>query len=131
MDRIPILRLRDLLLVSIQVDMHDRLAMQLQDELTARISETGARGVLIDISSLDIVDSFIGRMIANIAAMARVLDAQTVVVGMQPAVAITLVELGLTLPGVRTALNVDKGMALLEGTALITDADELDAGYAD
>ena len=116
MDRIPILKLRDLLLVTIQVDMHDRLAMQLQDELTARISETGARGVLIDISSLDIVDSFIGRMIANIAAMARVLDAQTVVVGMQPAVAITLVELGLTLPGVRTALNVDKGMALLEST---------------
>ena len=114
MDRIPILRLRDLLLVTIQVDMHDRLAMQLQDELTTKISETGARGVLIDISSLDIVDSFIGRMIANIAGMARVLDAQTVVVGMQPAVAITLVELGLTLPGVRTALNVDKGMALLE-----------------
>jgi len=131
LDRIPILKLRGLLLVTIQVDMHDRLAMQLQDELTTRISETGARGVLIDISSLDIVDSFIGRMIANIAAMARVLDAQTVVVGMQPAVAITLVELGLTLPGVRTALNVDKGMALLEGTALITDADELDAGYAD
>ena len=114
MERIPILKLRGLLLVTIQVDMHDRLAMQLQDELTARISETGARGVLIDISSLDIVDSFIGRMIANIAAMARVLDAETVVVGMQPAVAITLVELGLTLPGVRTALNVDKGMALLE-----------------
>ena len=114
MDRIPILKLRDLLLVTIQVDMHDRLAMQLQDELTARISETGARGVLIDISSLDIVDSFIGRMIANIAAMARVLDAETVVVGMQPAVAITLVELGLTLPGVRTALNVDRGMRLLE-----------------
>ena len=117
MDRIPILRLRDLLLVTIQVDMHDRLAMQLQDELTARISETGARGVLIDISSLDIVDSFIGRMIANIAAMARVLDAQTVVVGMQPAVAITLVELGLTLPGVCTALNVDKGMMLLGSEA--------------
>jgi rsbT antagonist protein RsbS len=112
-DRIPILKLRDLLLVTIQVDMHDRLAMQLQDELTARISQTGARGVLIDISSLDIVDSFIGRMIANIAAMARVLDAETVVVGMRPAVAITLVELGLTLPGVRTALNVDKGMDLL------------------
>jgi rsbT antagonist protein RsbS len=116
-DRIPILRLRDLLLVTIQVDMHDRLALQLQDELTTRISETGARGVLIDISSLDIVDSFIGRMIANIAAMARVLDAQTVVVGMQPAVAITLVELGLTLPGVRTALNVDRGMSLLERSA--------------
>ena len=120
MDRIPILRLRDLLLVTIQVDMHDRLAMQLQDELTARISETGARGVLIDISSLDIVDSFIGRMIANIAAMARVLDAQTVVVGMQPAVAITLVELGLTLPGVRTALNVDRGMALLDSSGKAT-----------
>jgi rsbT antagonist protein RsbS len=116
-DRIPILKLRDLLLVTIQVDMHDRLAMQLQDELTMRISETGARGVLIDISSLDIVDSFIGRMIANIAAMSRVLDAETVVVGMQPAVAITLVELGLTLPGVRTALNVDKGMALLESSS--------------
>ena len=132
MDRIPILKLRDLLLVTIQVDMHDRLAMQLQDELTARISETGARGVLIDISSLDIVDSFIGRMIANIAAMARVLDAQTVVVGMQPAVAITLVELGLTLPGVRTALNVDKGMALLD-TAPVDYADEQepDASHAD
>jgi rsbT antagonist protein RsbS len=116
-DRIPILKLRDLLLVTIQVDMHDRLAMQLQDELTMRISQTGARGVLIDISSLDIVDSFIGRMIANIAAMSRVLDAETVVVGMQPAVAITLVELGLTLPGVRTALNVDKGMALLESSS--------------
>jgi rsbT antagonist protein RsbS len=119
-DRIPILRLRGLLLVTIQVDMHDRLAMQLQDELTTRISETGARGVLIDNSSLDIVDSFIGRMIANIAAMARVLDAQTVVVGMQPAVAITLVELGLTLPGVRTALNVDKGLALLESSPSAT-----------
>ena len=130
MDRIPILRLRGLLLVTIQVDMHDRLAMQLQDELTARISETGARGVLIDISSLDIVDSFIGRMIANIAAMARVLDAQTVVVGMQPAVAITLVELGLTLPGVRTALNVDKGMALLESmTDASEDMPEADAGH--
>ena len=116
MDRIPILKLRDLLLVTIQVDMHDRLAMQLQDELTTRISETGARGVLIDISSLDIVDSFIGRMIANIAAMARVLDAQTVVVGMQPAVAITLVELGLSLNGVRTALNIEKGMNLLRAS---------------
>ena len=116
MERIPILKMGRLLLVTIQVDMHDRLAMQLQDELTARISETGARGVLIDISSLDIVDSFIGRMIANIASMARVLDAQTVVVGMQPAVAITLVELGLTLHGVKTALNVEKGMALLGKT---------------
>jgi rsbT antagonist protein RsbS len=132
MDRIPILKLRDLLLVTIQVDMHDRLAMQLQDELTARISETGARGVLIDISSLDIVDSFIGRMIANIAAMARVLDAETVVVGMQPAVAITLVELGLTLPGVRTALNVDKGMALLESADVANrDEQEPDVSYTD
>ena len=132
MDRIPILKLHDLLLVTIQVDMHDRLAMQLQDELTTRISETGARGVLIDISSLDIVDSFIGRMIANIAAMARVLDAQTVVVGMQPAVAITLVELGLTLPGVRTALNVDRGMALLELSSDQTAApEERDANGSD
>jgi rsbT antagonist protein RsbS len=101
------------LLVTIQVDMHDRLAMALQDDLTRMISETETRGVLIDISSLEIVDSFIGRMLANIAAMSSVLDAQTVVVGMQPAVAITLVELGLSLPGVRTALNVDAGMDLL------------------
>ena len=114
MDRIPILRMGKLLLVTIQVDMHDRLALTLQDDLTSRISETGARGVLLDISSLEIVDSFIGRMISNIAAMARVLDAETVVVGMQPAVAITLVELGLSLPGVRTALNVEKGMAVLQ-----------------
>src|SRR5689334_4664714 len=102
-----------LLLVTIQVDMHDRLAMTLQDDLTSRISQTGAQGVLLDISSLEIVDSFIGRMISNIAAMARVLDAETVVVGMRPAVAITLVELGLSLPGVRTALNVEKGMGML------------------
>jgi rsbT antagonist protein RsbS len=113
MERIPILRMGELLLVTIQVDMHDRLAMTLQDDLTNRISETGARGVLIDISSLDIVDSFIGRMIANISGMARVLDTETVVVGMRPAVAITLVELGLPLKGVRTALNVEKGMDLL------------------
>jgi rsbT antagonist protein RsbS len=104
----------EFLLVTIQVDMHDRLAMTLQEDLTARISETAARGVLIDISSLEIVDSFIGRMLGNIAAMSRVLDAQTVVVGMQPAVAITLVELGMSLPGVRTALNVDAGMELLK-----------------
>src|ERR1700738_5078161 len=113
MDRIPILKMGSFLLVPIQVDMHDRLAMQLQDDLTARIVATRARGVLIDISTLEIVDSFIGRMISTIAGMARVLDAETVVVGMQPAVAITLVELGLSLEGVRTALNVDKGMALL------------------
>ena len=103
----------EFLLVTIQVDMHDRLALTLQDDLTNRISQTGAHGVLIDISSLEIVDSFIGRMLANIAAMSRILDAQTVVVGMQPAVAITLVELGLSLEGVRTALNVEKGMDLL------------------
>jgi rsbT antagonist protein RsbS len=112
-DKIPILRMGEFLLVTIQVDMHDRLAMTLQDDLTNRISQTGARGVLIDISSLEIVDSFIGRMLANIAAMSRVLDAETVVVGMQPAVAITLVELGMSLAGVRTALNVDAGMQLL------------------
>ncbi|NYE60752.1 rsbT antagonist protein RsbS [Duganella sp. 1224] len=113
MERIPILRIGDLLLVTIQVDMHDRLAMTLQDDLTERIVSDRAKGVLIDISALDLVDSFIGRMISNTAAMARVLDAQTVLVGMQPAVAITLVELGLTLPGVKTALNVEKGMKLL------------------
>jgi rsbT antagonist protein RsbS len=113
MEKIPILRMGEFLLVTIQVDMHDRLAMALQDDLTNRISETGARGVLIDISSLEIVDSFIGRMLGNIASMSRVLDAQTVVVGMRPAVAITLVELGMSLEGVRTALNVDAGMELL------------------
>jgi rsbT antagonist protein RsbS len=114
-DRIPILKMGDLLLVTIQVDMHDQLALALQDDLTDRIASTGAHGVLIDISSLEVVDSFIGRMLANIAGMARVLDAATVVVGMQPAVAITLVELGLSLPGVRTALNVERGMDLLRG----------------
>ena len=113
MERIPILRMGDFLLVTIQVDMHDRLAMALQEDLTAKITESSSRGVLIDISSLEIVDSFIGRMLANIASMARVLDAQTVVVGMQPAVAITLVELGMSLPGVKTALNVEVGMELL------------------
>jgi rsbT antagonist protein RsbS len=112
-DRVPILRLGDCLLVTVQVDMHDELAMTLQDDLTNRIVATKARGVLIDISALEMVDSFIGRMLGNIAAMSRILDAQTVVVGMQPAVAITLVELGLSLPGIRTALNVDAGLALL------------------
>lgn len=116
MEHIPILQMGEFLLVSIQVDMHDRLAMTLQDDLTNRIAQTNAKGVLIDISSLDIVDSFIGRILGNIAAMSRVLDAETVVVGMQPAVAITLVELGLSLPGIRTALNVERGMSLLRAS---------------
>ena len=114
MERIPILKMGAYLLVTIQVDMHDRLAMTLQDDLTERIVQHGAQGVLIDISALEIVDSFIGRMIGNISAMARILDAQTVVVGMRPAVAITLVELGLSLPGVHTALTVERGMARLQ-----------------
>jgi rsbT antagonist protein RsbS len=114
MEKIPILKMGRFLLVTVQVDMHDQLALQLQEDLTDRIVSARARGVLIDISSLEVVDSFIGRMISNIAAMARVLDAQTVVVGIQPAVAITLVELGLSLEGVRTALNVDRGMAMLQ-----------------
>lgn len=113
MDRVPILKLEDFLLVSIQVDMHDQLALTLQDDLTQKIVATRARAVLIDISALEMVDSFMGRMLGNIAAMSRILDAQTVVVGMRPAVAITLVELGLSLPGIRTALNVDAGLALL------------------
>ena len=113
MGEIPVLRIGDCLLVTIQVDMHDRLALELQDDLTERIVATRARGVLIDISALEMVDSFIGRMLNNVAAMSRVLDAATVVVGMRPAVAITLVELGLSLPGVRTALNVDRGLAMI------------------
>jgi len=113
MDRIPIIKMAEFLLVSIQVDMHDKLALTLQDDLTNQIVKSHARGVLIDISSLEIVDSLIGRMLANIAAMAKVLDAATVVVGMRPAVAITLVELGMSLTGVRTALNVERGMDLL------------------
>src|ERR671921_1369256 len=113
MDRIPILRMGDFLLVTIQVDMHDRLARTLQDDLTERIERTGAKGVLIDISALEMVDSFIGRMIANISGMSRILDARTVLVGMQPAVAITLVELGLSLEGVQTALDVERGMRAL------------------
>jgi rsbT antagonist protein RsbS len=127
MDRIPILKMGDFLLVTIQVDMHDQLASALQDDLTTKIVDTKAKGVLIDISSLDIVDSFIGRMLANTSAMARVLDAQTVVVGMQPAVAITLVELGLNLSGVHTALDVEKGMEMLRRHIGIPDLDG-DAG---
>jgi rsbT antagonist protein RsbS len=123
-ERIPILKMGDHLLVSIQVDMHDRLAMTLQDDLTQKIVTARAKGVLIDISALEVVDSFIGRMLANIAAMARVLDAHTVVVGMRPAVAITLVELGLSLAGVRTALNIEKGMELIRSV----DGDEGGAG---
>lgn len=113
MDRIPVLKVGEYLLVSIQVDMHDRLAMTLQDDLTAKIVSARAKGVLIDISALEMVDSFIGRMLDEIAAMSRVLDAETVVVGMRPAVAITLVELGLSLTGIRTALNIERGMELL------------------
>lgn len=113
MERIPILKMGDYLLVTIQVDMHDRLVMNLQDDLTEKISKYSSKGVLIDISALEIVDSFIGRMIANIAGMSKILDAKTVVTGMQPAVAITLVELGLSLDGVQTALNIDRGMILL------------------
>ena len=124
MDRIPILKMGDFLLVTIQVDMHDQLASALQDDLTNKIAKVNAKGVLIDISSLDIVDSFIGRMLANTSAMARVLDAQTVVVGMQPAVAITLVELGLNLSGVHTALDVEKGMEMLRRHIGIPDVDE-------
>jgi rsbT antagonist protein RsbS len=130
MDRIPILKMGDFLLVTIQVDMHDQLASALQDDLTNKIAKVNAKGVLIDISSLDIVDSFIGRMLANTSAMARVLDAQTVVVGMQPAVAITLVELGLNLSGVHTALDVEKGMEMLRRHIGIPDLDE-DTGAQD
>jgi rsbT antagonist protein RsbS len=126
-DRVPILRIGNCLLVTVQIDMHDELAMALQDDLTNKIVQCKARGVLIDISALAMVDSFIGRMLGNIAAMSRILDAQTVVVGMQPAVAITLVELGLSLPGIRTALNVDAGLALLRNV-LDRDAQE---GYVD
>jgi rsbT antagonist protein RsbS len=124
MEHIPILRLERFLLVTIQVDMHDRLALVLQEDLTARIVADRARGVLIDISALDIVDSFIGRMLSNIAAMAKILDAQTVVVGMQPSVAITLVELGLSLPGIRTALDVDRGMDLLKTSIQVEEEAE-------
>jgi rsbT antagonist protein RsbS len=124
MDRIPILRMGEFLLVTIQVDMHDQLALRLQDDLTHAIERKGAKGVLIDISALEMVDSFIGRMIADISGMARILDAKTVLVGMQPAVAITLVELGLTLPGVATALNVERGMQQLRRALGDSSADD-------
>lgn len=130
MEHIPILRMGDLLLITIQVDMHDRLALQLQDDLTAQIVRFSARGVLIDISALEIVDSFIGRMLGNIAAVSRILDAQTVVVGMRPAVAITLVELGLSLPGIRTALNVQRGMEILQNEAHQTPLEVIESEEA-
>jgi rsbT antagonist protein RsbS len=122
-DRIPILKLGRALLVTIQVDMHDRLALALEEDLTQKIVATGARGVLIDISALEVVDSFIGRMLNNIAGVSRILDADTVLVGMQPAVAITLVELGLTLTGVKTALNVDRGLKMISQGVLPDDDD--------
>jgi rsbT antagonist protein RsbS len=126
MDRIPILKFGNALLVTIQVDMHDRLATALEEDLTAKIVAHNSRGVLIDISALEIVDSFIGRMLDNIAAVSRILDADTVVVGMRPAVAITLVELGLSLTGVKTALNVERGMALIQNRLSESEADGAD-----
>ncbi|MCJ2136425.1 STAS domain-containing protein [Methylobacterium sp. J-026] len=128
MDRIPILKLGGVLIVTIQVDMHDRLALALEEDLTARIAGTGARGVLIEISALEIVDSFIGRMLDNIAAISRVLDAETVVAGMRPAVAITLVELGLELTGIRTALNVERGLAMIRDR--LAEDDDLESARA-
>lgn len=126
MDRIPILKLGQALLVTVQVDMHDRLAAALEEDLTARIVQTGARGVLLDISGVEILDSFMGRMLDNIAAVSRLLDADTVVVGMRPAVAITLVELGLELTGVKTALDVDRGMAKIRQGPVARDQDDGD-----
>lgn len=135
MDHIPILRMGEFLLITVQVDMHDRLALQLQDDLTEQIVRWGSRGVLIDISALEVVDSFIGRMLGNIASMSRVLDAQTVVVGMRPAVAITLVELGMSLPGIRTALTVERGMEILRADVFRAngemEAEEAAEGPAD
>jgi rsbT antagonist protein RsbS len=128
MDRIPILKLGRALLVTIQVDMHDRLATALEEDLSAKIVASGARGVLIDISGLDLVDSFMGRMLDNIAAVSRMLDAETVVVGMRPAVAITLVELGLELSGVKTALNVERGMALIQARLTETGLEDVEIG---
>jgi rsbT antagonist protein RsbS len=123
MEKIPILRMGEFLLVTIQIDMHDQLALKLQDDLSNTITKFGSKGVLIDISSLEMVDSFIGRMVADISGIGRILGAETILVGMQPAVAITLVELGLSLPGVATALNVERGMAILRRKI---DADGLD-----
>jgi rsbT antagonist protein RsbS len=128
MEHIPIIRMGEFLLVTIQVDLHDALILALQDDLSNRIISAGARGVLIDISALDMVDSFIGRMIADIAMMSRVLDAETVVVGMRPSVAITMVELGLSLPGVRTALDIDRGTELLRAATRIRPGEGDDAG---
>src|ERR1700744_4169685 len=126
MDKIPTLRMGPFLLVTIQVDLYDRLALNLEANLVQMVSKTQARGVLIDISAVTIVDSFMGRIIGNIASMSRILDAETVVVGMQPAVAITLVELGLPLKGVYTALNVEKGMDLLKSKIQVVEEDEID-----
>jgi len=123
MQNIPIQKIGDLLLVTIQVDMHDRLVTALQNDLTSRVKETGAHGVIIDISALEMVDSFIGRMLGNIAAMTSIMDAQTVIVGMQPAIAITLVELGISMPGVLTALNVEQGMQLLQQRTALNPAE--------
>jgi rsbT antagonist protein RsbS len=131
MDRIPIIKMGPALVVSIQVDMHDRLALAREEELTKTIVATGAKGVLIDISTLDVVDSFIGRMLDTIAAVSRILDAETVVVGMRPSVAITLVELGLSLSGVKTALNVERGMAFLQRRLEAAGVAGEDAGAAD
>lgn len=131
MDRIPILKLGKALIVTIQVDMHDRLALALEEDLTNRIVQTGAHGVLIDISALEIVDSFIGRMLDNIAAVSRMLDADTVVVGMRPAVAITLVELGLSLTGVKTALNVERGMKMIRAGDFTVEQARDDESYDD
>jgi rsbT antagonist protein RsbS len=124
MDKIPILRMGEFLLVTIQIDMHDQLALRLQDDLTNAIQKNASKGVLIDISTLEMVDSFIGRMVSDISGMAKILGAETTLVGMQPAVAITLVELGLSLPGVATALNVERGMALLRRKIDADGADE-------
>jgi len=131
MERIPILKMGPFLLVTIQVDMHDRLAQTLQDDLAERVVKDSSRGVLIDISSLEVVDSFIGRMLARIASISRILDAETVVVGMQPAVAITLVELGMALEGVKTALNVEKGMEILQRSLNIETGGDEDAHQED